>query len=170
MRRKEEKHNLSESRLYRIWKNMRQRCINPKASKYELYGGRGVKVCNKWLNSFLGFFEDVGMPPSDKHQLDRINSDGNYVKENVRWVLPRINSIKVRARKNKKCPYKGVVVHFKRNKPYQARITFFGKTQSLGYFKTAEEAAARYNLFAANYFGENAVLNNLYEIQEKEAK
>lgn len=72
---------------YKIWQGMRQRCNNPNDSKYYLYGGKGIKVCERWDNSFDDFFQDMGKRPSLKHSLDRFpDKDGNYEPLNCRWA------------------------------------------------------------------------------------
>jgi hypothetical protein len=70
-----------------ILKGIKQRCYNPSNTKYRIYGGRGIIVCDRWLDKQTGlasFLEDMGVPPSHKHQLDRIDNDGNYCPENCR--------------------------------------------------------------------------------------
>jgi hypothetical protein len=71
---------------YRAWQGMRQRCLNPNATGYTRYGGRGIKVCSEWLGSFDAFYGHVGPRPGTGFSLDRINNDGNYEPGNVRWA------------------------------------------------------------------------------------
>jgi len=76
------------SKEYRAWLAMRERCYSPKRSGYERYGGRGIRVCDRWLHSFESFLADVGRAPDDsrKWSVDRIENDGNYDPGNVRWA------------------------------------------------------------------------------------
>jgi hypothetical protein len=74
---------------YKAWDSMKQRCSNPKVASFKDYGGRGIRVCDRWLRSFEAFFADVGPRPSAKHSLDRFpDNDGNYEPGNVRWATP----------------------------------------------------------------------------------
>ena len=64
---------------------MLKRCYNKNNNVYQYYGARGIKVCDRWLESFENFYEDMGDRPSSNHSLDRINNDGNYEPSNCKW-------------------------------------------------------------------------------------
>lgn len=72
----------------RAWSAMKTRCLNPRMPGFEHWGGRGIKVCDRWRWSFANFYADVGAAPTPKHSLDRINNDGDYEPGNVRWATP----------------------------------------------------------------------------------
>ena len=83
------KHSKAGTSEYMIWAHMIQRCTNQKHEHYHNYGGRGIRVCDKWAASFEAFFADVGPRPSSRHSIDRINNDGDYEPGNVRWATRR---------------------------------------------------------------------------------
>ena len=87
------RHGQSHTRIHRIWTQMKTRCFNPNKDNYELYGGRGITVCDEWRNSFETFYEwamqngyQAGLT------IDRINPDGNYEPANCRWATPKWQS------------------------------------------------------------------------------
>lgn len=93
--------NYDRHPLYRRWCQMRERCTIPKHPRFKDWGGRGIRVCERW-NSFGAFVEDMGMPPASGMQLDRYpNNDGNYEPGNVRWATPKQNSNNRRPRRKK---------------------------------------------------------------------
>jgi hypothetical protein len=89
---------------------MKTRCTNPKCEQYPNYGGRGIKVCALWAESFESFLSDMGPAPTYKHSHDRINVDGDYCPENCRWATPEEQA---------------------RNKTTTQRLTYQGKTLTI---------------------------------------
>ncbi len=95
---KSTKHGLEGSRIYSIWRSMKQRCLNSKDISYRYYGERNIKFCKRW-DDFINFFEDMGHAPEGM-QLDRINPEGDYEKSNCRWVTRKENM------QNRRCSMK----------------------------------------------------------------
>lgn len=98
------------SKAYNTWAHVLQRCRNPKNVSYPDYGGRGIKVCDRWADSFENFLADMGEPPSPEHSIDRIDYNGNYEPGNCRWEVKIVQM---------------------NNKRSNRRITFGGRTQTL---------------------------------------
>lgn len=83
------KHGLRHLVEYTLWLNMKQRCNNPNFKYYDNWGGRGITICDRWVNSFENFYEDMGNQPAKRMGIDRINNDLGYFKENCRWATQK---------------------------------------------------------------------------------
>jgi hypothetical protein len=81
-------HNHTGTRVYKIWDGMKQRCGNPNDPMYPRYGGRGVTICERWLD-FSNFLADMGEPPSSRHSIDRIDNNAGYFPANCRWATSK---------------------------------------------------------------------------------
>lgn len=129
-----EMHGMHKSPTYKSYRSMIARCENKTVNGYESYGGRGIKVCDRWRHSFLSFLGDMGKRPTGK-TLDRIDNDGNYEPGNCRWATLREQQA------NRKIANEFPGVHFlKRTNKWQAKIGLNGKSKHLGTFGTKEEA------------------------------
>lgn len=111
-----EQHGLCKTLTYRSWSCMRARCTDPTHKQYKDYGGRGIKVCEEWYNSFTTFLRDMGERPDIEHSIERIDNDKGYFKDNCKWV-------------HRKEQYNN-----KRKPPSKILLTINGKTESITYW------------------------------------
>jgi len=144
-------HGMHNSRPKSIYHHMKRRCTTEKEAKYEDYGGRGISYDPKW-ETFLGFWEDMEEGYSDELELDRIDVDGNYCKENCRWVDKYLQAFNTRKRKDNSSGKTGVYLNNKTEKWY-SKISYEGKQISLGTFSSYEEACAARTAAEIEYYG-----------------
>jgi hypothetical protein len=121
------------------WRAMKRRCYVTKAADYPRYGGRGIRVCERWLESFDNFLADMGLRPAGKWTLDREDSDGHYEPGNCRWATPEMQAND--PNRLAKCRAK---MRAKWQEPeYREKIvsSLLGNTRTLGYRHTPEAKA-----------------------------
>ena len=145
------KHGLGTNKFYKTWKHMVGRCSNPNNKDYKNYGGRGITVCEEWLDvrNFVAWC-DLTRPDTEGLSLDRTDVDGNYEPTNCRWADASTQSLNQRISKSNTSGFVGVDFKPNENK-YVARITVLGNRVYIGTFLTIEEAVqARDNYIIAN--------------------
>ena len=140
------KHGLRSHPLYHVWNDIIKRTTNPNNKSYRHYGGRGITICERWLN-IANFIDDMYPTYKKGLSIDRINNNGNYELSNCRWttnVTQLQNTRKIRCTNTS--GYRGVSFN-KRSKKWVANISVDNKLTYLGYYCTALEAAKAYDTF-----------------------
>lgn len=134
------RHGMTKSREYGSWDSMIQRCTNQRKDNYQNYGGKGITVCDRWLESFENFFADMG-PRPEGTSLDRIDVNGNYEPSNCRWASDSQQLFNRKAYSNNTSGRTGVNWDAYSGK-WTAKISKNGKRVNLGLFTSFEEAVA----------------------------
>lgn len=130
-------HGLSKTPQYKVWKDMKSRCYNTSNKCYNLYGSRGIVVCDEWLNNYLAFYEwSIANGYSKNLTIDRIDVNGNYEPSNCRWVDDFTQAKNKRPQYNKTGKTGVSYIDGK----YTSIITYNKKKIYLGYFNTVDEA------------------------------
>lgn len=132
---------------YQTWHSMKKRCNDVKDISYHNYGGRGIKVCDRWLghDGFSNFINDMGEKPHADYSIDRIDHDGNYEPSNCRWV----NSITQNS--NKRNNNKTVGVYFDKGRNKWASYITIGRIRKLERSDTMEEAIIKRKQYEQKY-------------------
>lgn len=139
-------HGLKNHRLYNTWIGIKKRVLNKESNKYKYYGGRGITICDRWLD-VKNFIEDMYPTYEEGLTIDRIDSDGNYEPSNCRWATKSVQSRNTRKLfSNNTSGYRGVSFR-KLNNKFSSRIAINGKFIQIGYFETAKEAGYAYDKY-----------------------
>lgn len=148
-----QKHGLVKSSEYNSWRGMKNRCLNKNHEYYK----KGITICDRWIDSFTNFLEDMGQKP-DGYSLDRIDPLGNYEPSNCRWANQSTQSInKIIKRSN--TGMRGI--HKNLNGKYYVYINKNKTRYHVGNFDTLKSAVEAYNKAAIKYHGSDARLNRL---------
>ena len=145
-------HNKAGNREYNCWHNMKRRIYEKDNPKYKIYGGRGIKLCDKW-HTFEGFWEDMQEGYEEHLTLDRIDVNGDYCKENCRWATLKTQAHNIRKRKNCTSVYTGSS-RLAYNGLFISKIVDpNGERLVLGNFSNELEAGRAYDNAYEKYYG-----------------
>lgn len=143
-------HGLTNNPLYEVWASMKKRCDNPNCNSYRDYGGRGISYQDSW-GTFENFYLDMFDGYAPNLELDRRDVNGNYTKENCRWVESGINAHNRRKRKGSKCASIGVCM---KGDKFRATLTFEGILVLRKSFLLEYDAALAYDDASEEYYGD----------------
>ena len=135
-------HGMRGTPEYSSWRSIKGRCYSPSHISYKNYGVRGISVCEKWVNSFESFIEDMGLKPDNSYSLERLNNEKDYSPQNCVWATPTDQVLNRRKQKNCTSIYRGVFFR-KDRKTWTSRISF-----------TKEEIMERQKLYIGSFESE----------------
>lgn len=148
-------HGFNGTSEHSAYYSMLYRCTDEDNISYDNYGGRGITVCDRWLEEgFKGlenFIQDIGKRPSPQHSLDRVDVNGNYCKENCRWEVRAVQNFNTRLKTTNKTGRTGV--HLSKNNTFNVKIGFEGKSINVGTYSTFEEACRAREDAELKYYG-----------------
>jgi hypothetical protein len=140
-------HGYKGTRIWSTYHNIKQRCNNVKHPRYNDYGGRGITMCEEWLNDITSFINWAIENGYNKDlTIDRIDNDKGYSPDNCRCVSYAVQATNTSLRKDNTTGYKGVSIDKKNGNRIRANIQIKGKAKFLGYYDTFEEASEVYEL------------------------
>lgn len=145
-------HGMSSTPTYKSWSKMKERCYLESYAEPEYYRDRGITVCDRWINSFENFLEDMGERP-DGMTLDRIDVNKGYFKENCRWADSTIQAYNSRKRSDNTSGRTGVQANKKGG--WDAFITYYKETIKLANNVSFEEACKAREDAEIKYYGVN---------------
>jgi len=152
----QEDHGMAEHELYNVWTHIIQRCENKKNTSYKHYGAKGVKVCDRWRNSFLAFYQDMGERPKG-YTIDRIDVYGNYEPSNCKWATPQEQSRNRSIIRTNTSGTTGVRLD-KASGKWRAVIGVDYKLVHLGMFTNKDDAIAARSNAEVEYWGKQKPL------------
>ena len=141
------KHGLSHNKLYHVWCGILQRCYNVNYWQYCNYGARGISIYEEWKdnpNLFISYVSNLPNAGTPRFSLDRINNNGNYEPNNLRWASPLTQAHNSRKGFYGKSKYVGVTIQ-EYNKKWKSTLHYMYKKYVLGVFNTEKEAAIAYD-------------------------
>lgn len=138
---------------YEVWRNMKQRCLNPNNKDFKHYGGRGISICEEW-RLFENFYKDMGEKPPGL-QIDRVDNEVGYFKENCKWTTPTKNMLNRRGKLNKNLGLaRGVS---KSHNRFIARIQINEFTYHIGSYMSEKMASDAFGAVFHEWYGKSAV-------------
>ena len=156
-------HGMSNERVYKIWVDIKVRCYNENSAHFENYGGRGIKMCDRWKDSFENFYNDMGDRPSNKHSIERLDVNKDYSPENCIWTTHDKQCRNRRMRSDNKTGVNGVSL----------KKTLMRNKKDYHYSYTTwwyENGKKRSKTFALNKYGKEEAFRLACEARENAIK